>query len=106
MPGPRAMVERPVSFELRHLTGCPAAEGRLPGDTSNPTNPRKALGIEAFLVTGTGKYNRVTGEFETVPKAGIVRCIECAQDVHVDPADIPSIQKMIAAAPVANEEIH
>lgn len=106
MPSPRIVADRPVNFELRHLTGCPAAEGRLPGDPTNPTNPRKALGIETYVITGTGRYNKVTGEFEAVPKAGIVRCIECAQDVHVDPADVPTIQKMIAAQTVANEETH
>lgn len=101
------VAERGVEVPLRHRDGCPAAEGRLYGDPVDPTEPsnvRKALGIEAFVVTGVGKYNKVTGEFEGVPKAGIVRCIECAEQVTVDAKDIPNIRKAIAAGLTAAEE--
>jgi hypothetical protein len=87
----------PVEVELRHSIGCPAADGRLFGDPADPTNPRKALGIEAYAVTGTGRYNRMSGTFDAPPVAGVVRCIECAQETVVEPAAIPAIQQMLAA---------
>lgn len=103
-----SVAEQRIAVELRHREGCPADEGRLFGNPVNPSEPsnvRKAIGIEAYVVTGTGKYNRVTGEFESVPRGGIVRCIECAEQVSVDAADIPRIQKAIATGfPAAEEE--
>lgn len=99
-----AVVEPAINVELHHKVGCPAAEGRLFGDPSDPSNPRKALGVEAHVVTGTGHYNRVTGTFEAVPRAGVVRCIECAEEAVVEPERIPAIQKLIAALTPQQEE--
>jgi len=89
---------------LQHRPGCPAADGKLPPDPSDTANPRKAIGIEAYVVTGTGRYNRATGEFDAIPRTGVVRCLECAVQALVDPADVPAIQKMIAAVVIASRE--
>lgn len=105
MTGKTAVETRPIQVELHHKVGCPAAEGRLSGDPSDPARPRKAIGLEAYAVTGTGRYNRVTGTFDAVPVAGVVRCIECAEETVVDAAEIPAIQQMIAAM-TPQEAIH
>ncbi len=83
---------------LTHRPGCPAAEGRLFGDPDDPANPRKAIGIEAYVVTGTGRYNRATGEYDAAPRAGVVRCLECAAQIIVPPDHVPAIQEQIAAS--------
>lgn len=97
MPSPASVAE-PL-FELRHKAGCPASDGRLFGNPQDKDElelgPRKALGIEAYVVTGTGRYNRVSGEFDGVPRAGVVRCIECAEEALVPPETIPAIRKEI-----------
>src|SRR5688500_2684167 len=83
---------------FRHRPGCPENDFKrltLP-DVDDEQQPRKAIGIEAYVVTGTGRYNRITGEFDRVPKAGVVRCLECAEEIVVDPADIPKIQAGLA----------
>lgn len=101
--------ERLLTEVLRHRPGCPAAEGRLFGNPQTPTefasNPRKHLGVEAYVVTGTGRYNRVTGEFDSVPRTGVVRCLECAAEELVDPVEIPAVQKAIAAQQPALQEV-
>lgn len=95
---PADPIELPA--ELQHKTGCPAADGKLFGrpETADEfdASPRKAIGIEAYVVSGLGKYNRVTGEYDAPPRQGVVRCIECAAQAIVDPADVPGIQATIA----------
>ena len=100
------LVARPT-VELRHRDGCPAADGRLYGNPSaedlalaakgQSTIPRKAIGIEAYVVTGVGRYNRTTGEFESIPRAGVVRCIECAEQAIVTPEQVSIYRNLIAA---------
>lgn len=93
----------PIPFppDLQHKVGCPAAEGKLFGRPETPdefdASPRKAIGIEAYVVTGLGRYDRVTGQYGPVNSAGVVRCIECAAQSVVDAADVPGIQTTIAA---------
>ncbi len=98
-------VEPAPLVELHHRSGCPEAEDRRMGDPDDLSNPRKAVGVEAYIVTGTGRYDRVSGTFVAVPLTGVVRCIECATEAIVPPADIPSIQRMLAAE-TAQEVTH
>lgn len=98
---PSRVVEPPVAVELQHRPGCPAAAGQPLGDPEDLTDARKgSIRVEAYVVTGTGRYNRVTGDFEAVPRTGVVRCIECANETLVPAEDIKPIQKMLAALAV------
>ncbi len=86
----------PADVELQHRPGCPVAEGRRLGDPDDPSNPRKGtLRIEAYIVTGTGQYNRTTGEYGAPPKKGVVRCLECAAQAIVNPEDVPALQALL-----------
>ncbi len=95
---------------LYHRPNCPASEGRLYGNPRTQqeldNNPRKALGIEAYLVTGMGKYNRMTGEHDGVPRLGVVRCLECAAELTIPSEDVAIAQQQIMAHTIPLETTH
>jgi hypothetical protein len=88
----------PADVALAHRLGCPEAEGRR---ADHPY--RKAIGIEAYVATGTGKYDRATGEYSAAPQKGVVRCIECAAQTTVPAEDIPAIQRYLITVSAIEE---
>lgn len=96
-PPPPVAVQEPGNIEIPHRLGCPEADGRRAGDPGDPNNYRKTLGVEAYVATGVGRYDRATGEYEQAPRQGVVRCLECAAQTLVPPEDVPAIQRFLAS---------